>query len=114
MSALTLEQAVEAALSTFHKDQQGVAPERIEAQFAANLLVVRCFGAFTPTERALCDDEGGRKIVQSARRDLRAMNRRQAEAVVAEVLSRNIVRSFYDLDVRVGETMEVYVLDRPI
>lgn len=75
------------------------------------MAVVRCRDIFTPTERELVTTEEGRKIVQSARREQRALTRRQIEAAVAGAIGRTVIRSFYDLDVRVGEQAEIYVFE---
>lgn len=76
-----------------------------------DMAIIRCRDIFTPTERELVGTEEGRKIVQSARRENRALTRRQAEAAVADVIGRQVARSFYDLDVRVGEQAEIYVFE---
>lgn len=106
--------AAAAAVAKFHKDQQGTAPERVEAHAVADMVVVRCANVFTPTERSLCETADGRKIVQSARRELRALTRRQVEAEVSRALGVEVLRSFCDLDVRNGEQVEVYILERPL
>lgn len=73
------------------------------------MAIVRCHDVFTATERELVGTEEGRKIVQSARREQRALTRRQIEAEVSRACGRPIARSFYDLDVRVGEQIEIYI-----
>lgn len=105
----TVEEAIERVVARFHREQQGHTPEVCRVSLLPDMAVVRCGNVFTPTERELVGTEEGRKLVQSARREARALNRREAEAVVSRVCGRPIVRSFYDLDVRVGEQVEVYV-----
>lgn len=102
------------AVAKFHKDQQGVAPDDVFAWVVADMVVVRCHGVFTPTEKNLCETTDGRKIVQSARRELRALTRRQIEAEVARAVGADVLRSFCDLDVRCGEQVEVYILSHPV
>jgi uncharacterized protein YbcI len=98
------------AVAKFHKEQQGVPPAKIDAWVVDDMVVVRCQGVFTATEQNLCESTDGRKIVQSARRELRALTRRQAEADVACAIGVDVLRSFCDLDVRYGEQVEVYIL----
>lgn len=105
----TVEHEIERAVTRFHREHQGVTPERCQVTLVDDIAVVRCYGIFTPTEQALVGTEEGRKLVQSARREQRALTRRQLEAQVAEAARRNVLRSFYDLDVRVGEQAEIYV-----
>lgn len=107
----TIEGAIERALARYHREQQGHVPEACRAVVLPDMAIVRCTGIFTPTERQLAATEEGRKLVQSARREQRALTRRQAEAVVGAAAGKAVVRSFYDLDVRVGEQAEIYVFE---
>jgi len=94
----------------FHREQQGHAPATVQARLLSDMAVVRSGGVFTPTERTLCGSDEGRKLVQSARREQRALTRRDVESRVSKVLARPVLRSYYDLDVRLGEQVEVYIL----
>ena len=107
----TVEREIERAVARFHREQQGRAPGICRVTLLSDLVLVRLYDVFTPTERELATTEEGRKLVQSARREGRALTRRLAEAAVAGACGRKVVRSFYDLDVRVGEQMEAYVLE---
>ena len=109
-----IEDQVVDAISRFHRDQQGHAPSRVDAFVVGELIVVRCQDVFTPTERDLAQTSEGKKLIQSARRDQRALTRRDVEREVGRVVDRSILRSFYDIDTRNGEQVEVYVLDRPL
>lgn len=105
----TVEGAIERAVARYHREQQGHTPEVCRVHLLPDMAVVRCENVFTPTEWELATTEVGRKLVQSARRESRALTRRQAESAVAQAAGRPVVRSFYDLDMRVGEQVEVYV-----
>jgi uncharacterized protein YbcI len=107
----TVEREIERVVTRFHREQQGHSPEVCTVTVLPDMAVVRCRDIFTPTERELVTTEEGRKIVQSARREQRALTRRQIEAAVAGAIGRNVIRSFYDLDVRVGEQAEIYVFE---
>jgi uncharacterized protein YbcI len=100
------------AVADFQKEQQGVGAERTEAHIVGDMVIVRSIGCFTATERALCRDMDGRKLVKSARRELRSLIRKEIEARVASIVGYPVLRSFWDLDIRLGEEVEVYVLDR--
>jgi len=110
LEVIQVEAQLADALGKFHREQQGHAPESVEARLLSDMAVIRSTGAFTSTENTLCATDEGRKLVQSARREQRALTRREAEARVAKVLSRPVLRSYYDLDVRLGEQVEVYIL----
>ena len=105
----TLEGAVERAVARFHREEQGHTPEVCQVTALPEMVIVRCTNVFTSTEQELVGTEAGRKIVQSARREQRALTRRVAEASIAAATGRVVLRSFYDLDVRVGEQIEVYI-----
>jgi uncharacterized protein YbcI len=97
-------------ISRFHREQQGHQPSWCEAHLLFDMAIVRSNGIFTPTEQALCGSTEGRKLIQSARREQRALTRREIEGQVGKLLEREVLRSYYDLDVRMGEQIEVYVL----
>ncbi|RYG17379.1 DUF2294 domain-containing protein [bacterium] len=107
----TVEREIERVVARYHREQQGHSPDVFGVTVLPDMVVIRCRDIFTPTERELVKTVEGRKLVQSARREQRAHTRRQAEAAVAEVIGRGIVRSFFDLDVRVGEQAEIYVFE---
>lgn len=110
----SLEDQISDAIDRFHLDQQGHAPGRIEVFIAGELILVRCHDVFTPTERDLASTSEGKKLIQSARRDQRALTRREIEREVGRTVGRDVLRSFYDIDTRNGEQVEIYILDRPL
>jgi uncharacterized protein YbcI len=110
----TIEAEICATIAKFHRDEQGHEPARIEAFLCGEIVVVRCHDVFTPTERDLANTSEGKKLIQSARRDQRALTRREIEREVGRVVDRDVLRSFYDIDTRNGEQVEVYVLERPL
>lgn len=105
--------ALEAVLK-FHREQQGRAPREATANLLRDMIVIRSTGAFTQTEEALATTKEGRRLIRSARRDQRALTRRDAEARVAKAIGLEVIRSFYDIDVRAGEQVEVYVLQEDL
>jgi uncharacterized protein YbcI len=109
----SIEAEITSTIARFHLDQQGHEPGAVEAFTCGDLIVVRCHDVFTPTERDLAQTSEGKKLIQSARRDQRALTRREVEHEVERVVGRAVLRSFYDIDTRNGEQVEVYVLGRP-
>ncbi|HVT14367.1 MAG TPA: DUF2294 domain-containing protein [Fimbriimonadaceae bacterium] len=110
----TIEGEISSTIARFHFDQQGQSPRSIEVFVCGEMIVVRCHDVFTHTERDLAATSEGKKLIQSARRDQRALTRREIEAKIARLVDRQVLRSFYDIDTRNGEQVEVYVLDRPL
>lgn len=110
MKKSEIESAVRLTIEKFHREQQGHAPSSVTVNLVGDMIIARCSGVFTPTERSLTESEEGRKVVQSARRELRALTRRSIEAEVGRAAGIQVLRSYYDLDVRYGEHLEVYLL----
>lgn len=109
-----LESEIARVISRFHEDQHGCKAERTDAHVVGDMVVIRSVNCFTPTEQRLCETEDGRKLIKSARRELRSLNRRQVESQLGETVGIPVTRSFWDLDVRVGEQVEVYILEHDL
>jgi uncharacterized protein YbcI len=107
---LTLEQQLSDAIARYHREQQGHLP-KCSTSILPSMAIVRSTNIFTGTESELSKTPEGKKLIQSARREQRALTRREIEGRVSEILDREISRSFYDLDVRSGEQIEIYILD---
>jgi uncharacterized protein YbcI len=110
MSSQTIEESAVEAVRRFHQEQQGRAPQELRAHLVDDMLIIRSHGVFTETEVRLSDSEDGRRLIRSARRDQRALTRRTAEAAVSVAIGTPVLRSFFDLDVRTGDMIEVYIL----
>ena len=106
-----VEEQIRQAVLKFHLSEQGVAPESVQVFLCDDAVLVRCHNVFTKAERDLAATKQGMKVIQSARRDQRALSRRRAESQIAEITGRAVPRSFYAIDTRVGEQIEVYVLE---
>ena len=106
-----LEADVARIVSRFHEDQHGCKPGRTVAHIVDDMVIVRSSSCYTLTEQNLTGTTDGRKIVKSARNELRSLTRRQVEAQVGAVLGIKVMRSYWDLDVRIGEQIEVYILE---
>ena len=76
-----------------------------------DLVLVRCSNIFTQTETRLAVSEEGRRLIKSARQELRNIARAEIEGIVGAAVGCKVVRSYSDLDVDVSEQMEVYVLE---
>ena len=105
-----LEAEIADRIARFHEEQQGCRSAQTIARVVGDMVLVRSIGCFTPTETKLAQTEDGRKLVKSARRELRSLTRRQIEGQIADLVGTSVIRSYWDLDVRVGEQVEVYIL----
>ena len=114
MSLLNLpnvDSEVISAISRYHREQHGAAPQSLTVDIVANLVIVRSDGIFTPNELALLNEVEGRKLVATARREHRSLTRDFADALIERATGFHVQRSYYDLDIRVGKQIEVYELD---
>ena len=98
----------------FQREQQGRGPVDARAHLVGDLLLVRLTGIFTPNETHLAVTEEGRKLIRSARLELRSINHTEIEEALANLVDVPILRSYYDLDVDAAEQVEIYVFSKNI
>lgn len=109
-----IEREVADTVTRYHRDQQGVSPREVTVYVVDDMVIAKTSGVFTHTEERLVQTSEGRKLVKSARYDQRSACRRDIEALIARIVGCPIERSFWDLDIRSGDQVEVYVLSQPI
>lgn len=110
----TIEAEVANAVVRFQREQQGRGPADVRAHLVGDLLLVRSSGIFTQTEAHLSATEEGRRLIKSARQELRGINRAEIESILAEIVGCRVTRSYYDVDVEAAEQIEVYVLEADV
>ncbi len=110
MSKGSVEGAVAAAVAKFQREQQGRGTAEVRAYLIGDVVMVRCKGIFTPTEARLATTDEGRRLVKSARQELRTINRAEIEGIVASLVSCPVVRSYYDVDAEAAEQVEIFIL----
>jgi uncharacterized protein YbcI len=109
-----LEAEIARVISRFHEDQHGHRAQHTVAYVVGDMVLIKSGGCYTQTEEHLALTDDGRKLVKSARRELRSLTRRQAERQVSDIVGVKVLRSYWDLDVRVGEQVEVYILEHDL
>ncbi len=107
----TIEAEIANAVVRFQREQQGRGPTDVRAHLLGDLILVRCTGIFTPTEARLAVTEEGRRLIKSARQELRSINHREQEGIIADIAGCSVLRSYYDVNVEAEEQMEVFVLE---
>jgi uncharacterized protein YbcI len=110
----TIEAEAANAVVKFQREQQGRGPADVRAHLVGELLLVRSTGIFTQTESRLAATEEGRRLIKSARQELRGINHGEVETIIAEIVGCRVVRSYYDVDVDAAEQVEVYVLEADV
>lgn len=109
-----IEAEIAAAAVRFQREQQGRGPTDARAYVIGDMVLIRCTGIFTATETHLSASEDGRKLIRSARQELRSIHRREAEAWIAGIVGCGVQRSYCDVDVEAAEQVEVYILETDI
>ena len=107
-----LEAEIASAITRFHREQQGRGPGEVRAFLVGDMILVRCTQIFTPIEAHLSASDEGRKLIKSARRELRSINHDEIEGVIGELVSCAVARSYCDLNVEAAEQIEVYMLEQ--
>lgn len=110
MSKGSVEAAVAGAVVRFQREQQGRGTSEVRAHLIGDMIVVRCSGIFTPTEARLSVSDEGRRLIKSARQELRSINKAEIEGIIAGLVGCPVVRSYYDVDADAAEQVEVYML----
>jgi len=110
----SIEADIANAVVRFQREQQGRGPTDVRAHLVGELLLVRCAGIFTQTEANLSATEEGRRLIKSARQELRSINHAYIEEIIAGIVGSGVKRSYCDIDVETAEQMEVYVLETDI
>jgi uncharacterized protein YbcI len=107
----SIEAEIANAVVRFHREQQGRGPVDVWTRLIGDMVLVRCSGIFTPIEAHLSASDDGRKLIKSARQELRALNHGEIEGIVAGIAGCAVLRSYCDVDVEAAEQVEVYVLE---
>ena len=106
-----MESEVANAVVRFQREQQGRGPTEVRAHLLGDLMLVRSNGIFTPTEARLAVSEEGRRLIRSARQELRAISHLEIEEIIGGIVGARIIRSYFDIHVDEAEQIEVYVLE---
>lgn len=110
----SLEAEVANAVVRFQREQQGRGAQDVRAHLVGDLILVRSVGIWTPVEAKLAASDEGRKLIKSSRQELRSINHREIEEIVAQIIGCGVVRSFFDVDVEAAEQVEVYILQTDV
>ena len=112
LSKGALEAEIASAVTRFHREQQGRGPGDVRAFIVGDMILVRCQSIFTPVEAHLSASDEGRKLIKSARHELRSINHLEIEEIIAGLTGCAVLRSHCDLSVEAAEQVEVYILEQ--
>lgn len=107
----TIEAEIASAAVRFQREQQGRGPTDVRAHLLGDLILIRCAGIFTQTEARLSVTEEGKRLIKSARQELRSINHMEFESLLAGIVGCKVLRSYSDVNVDAAEQIEVFVLE---
>ena len=113
-SKRAVEAEIADALVRVQREQQGRGPSEVRVHLLGDLVVVRLTGVLTPNETRLAVTEEGRRLIKSARQELRYIAHTESETVVARLVGCAVLRSYGDMSVEAAEIVETYVLETDI
>jgi uncharacterized protein YbcI len=106
----SIEASIASAIVRFQREQHGRGAADVRVHLVGDVLIVRSGGIFTATEARLAVSDEGRRLIKSARQELRTIHREEVEELVAGIATTPVIRSYYDVSVEAAEQVEVYVL----
>jgi uncharacterized protein YbcI len=110
----SIEAEVANAVNRFQREQHGRGPADVRAHLIGDLILVRTSGIFTQTETHLSASEEGRKLIKSAREELRSLTHVEIENTIEQIVGCKVLYSHYDVNAEVAGQVEVYVLEHDV
>lgn len=110
----TIEAEIANAVVRFQREQQGRGPTDVRAHLLGDLIVVRSSGILTQTEQRLSATDEGRRLIRSARQELRGIHHAEIEDLISGIVGSRVLRSYADLQVEAAEQIEVYILEADV
>ncbi len=102
------------AVVRFQREQQGRGAADVRAHLLGDMVIVRCGGILTPVEARLQASDEGRRLIKSARQELRSINHAELETLIGSITGARVLRSYYDVSVEAAEQVEVFVLEADV
>ena len=109
-----IEKAIRNAIIKFEQEFMGRGPDDVKTFVVRDLVVVRLKGVLTPAERQLAKTDEGVDMVKRLRQTLIALGRDKLCEQVNKITGAKTLALFTDIDVRIGERVFVFTVDRDI
>ncbi|MGE5704976.1 MAG: DUF2294 domain-containing protein [Clostridia bacterium] len=116
--AISAKKKIEADLSEafikFQRDLLGRGPQEAKTYIVSDMVISRFKGVLTVEEKHLVTHEKGRRVVKEMRQVLREMYSVETEEIVQRITGCNVLSSHSDISTKMGERIEVFVMDRDL
>ena len=109
-----IEKAIRNAIIKFEQEFMGRGPDDVKTFVVRDLVVVRLKGVLTPAERQLAKTGEGVDMVKRLRQNLIALGRDKLCEQVNKITGAKTLALFTDIDVKIGERVFVFTVDRDI
>ncbi|MGG1660426.1 DUF2294 domain-containing protein [Brevibacillus sp. NRS-1366] len=109
-----LEAEISEAFIKFQRDLIGRGPQESKTYIVGDMVIVRFKGVLTVEEKHLSSHDKGRRIVKEMREVLREMYSEESEEIVEKLTGCKVLSSHSDISTKMGERIEVYVLDKDL
>ena len=109
-----IERAIRNAIIKFEQEFMGRGPDDVKTFVVQDLVVVRLKGVLTPAERQLAKTAEGIDMVKQLRQNLIALGRDKLCEQVNKITGAKTLALFTDIDVKIGERVFVFTVDRDI
>ena len=109
-----IEGAIRNAIIKFEQEFMGRGPDDVKTFVVRDLVVVRLKGVLTPAERQLAKTVVGIDMVKQLRQNLIALGRDKLCEQVNKITGAKTLALFTDIDVKIGERVFVFTVDRDI
>jgi len=109
-----IEKAIRNVIIKFEQEFMGRGPDDVKTFVVRDLVVVRLKGVLTPAERQLAKTAEGVDMVKRLRQNLIALGRDNLCEQVNKITGAKTLALFTDIDVKVGERVFVFTVDRDI
>ena len=109
-----IERAIRNAIIKFEQEFMGRGPDDVKTFVVRDLVVIRLKGVLTPAERQLAKTAEGIDMVKQLRQNLIALGRDKLCEQVNKITGAKTLSLFTDIDVKIGERVFVFTVDRDI
>lgn len=109
-----LEAEISEAFIKFQRDLIGRGPQEAKTYIVSDMVISRFKGVLTVEEKQLANHEKGRRVVKEMREVLREMYSKETEEIVEKLTGCKVLSSHSDISTKMGERIEVYVLDKDL
>ena len=109
-----MENSIRNAIIQFEQEFMGRGPTDVRAFILRDIILVRLKGVLTPAERQQAKSDDGIGMVKQMRQNLISQGRNQLCRQILEFTGAETSALFTDVDVRIGERIIVFTLDRDL